>query len=122
VIGEAYRRFLWHRATVRRNTTVQSATGVSKFVYSDLFTQVACNVQDAGGRMRQDENGQMSGKKLRVIFAKEWAGKFQHNDLIVVNGATFRMTHIHDSWYNGSHHVEVDAEFYAPTGDVGDAG
>lgn len=121
MIGEAYRKFLWHRATIKRNTTTQSATGVTKFNYAVIFSDVPCNVQSNGGRMKQDEWGQATAKKLNVLFASEWAGKFEHNDLLVVNGDTFRIVTIHDSWYNGSHHVEASVESYVPAGDKGDA-
>ena len=122
MIGEAYRRFLWHRATIKRNTTSQSSTGVTKFVYTTVYEGVPCNVQDGGGRMRQDEQGQTTGKSLSVLFAREWASKLQHNDLLIVNGATFRITHAHQSWYHSPHHVEVDVEVYTPVGDSGDQG
>ena len=119
---EAYRKFLWHSATIRRNTTAKTSTGTSHFVYADLYTNVPCNVQDGGGRMKQDEQGQTTGKKLSIVFASEWAGQLQHNDLVVVNGATFRITHAHQSWYIGPHHVEIGVEVYVPAGDVGDQG
>lgn len=122
MIGEAYRRFLWHRATVKRNTTSQSSTGVTKFVYVIVFSDVPCNVQDDSGRMKQDEQGQTTGKKVSVLFAREWVGLLQHNDLLIVNGATFRITHAHQSWYQGPHHVEIQAEVFVPAGDVGDQG
>jgi len=121
MIGEAYRRFLWHRVTVKRNTTVQSDTGVSKYVYSDLYTNVPCNVQDGGGRLKVDEQGNTTGKKVSVLFAREWSSKLQHNDLLVINGETYRITHAHDSWYYGQHHVEVLVEVYTPAGDMGSA-
>ena len=122
MIGEAYRKFLWHKATVRRNTTAQSNTGVTKFVYADVYTNVPCNVQDGAGRLKQDEQGQSTGKKLNIIFAREWSSKLFHNDLLVVNGATFRITHAHDSWYYGQHHVEIQVENYVPSGDQGSQG
>lgn len=122
MIGEAYRRFLWHRVTIKRNTTAESATGVTKFVYATVYTNVPCNVQDGGGRMKQDEQGQTTGKKVNVVFSREWVGKLQHNDLLIVNGATYRITHAHQSWYYFPHHVEIQVETYVPTGDVSDAG
>lgn len=122
MIGEAYRRFLWHRAEIKRNTTAQSATGVTKFIYATVYSGVPCNIQDNAGRMKQDEQGQTTGKKVSVIFAKEWAGLLQHNDLLIVNGASFRITHAHSSWYFSPHHVEIQAEVYVPAGDIGDQG
>lgn len=117
MIGEAYRRFLWHRAEIKRNTTVQSDTGVTKFDYATVLTDVPCNVQHGGGRMKQDEWGQATGKKINVIFSRELSGQLQHNDLLLVNGNTFRIVQSHESWYYGQHHVEVQCEVYVPAGD-----
>lgn len=130
MIGEAYRKFLWHRATIRRNTTSQSDTGVTKYNYAVILTDVPCNVQSNGGRMKVDDNGISAGKKLSVIFAREMAGQLRHNDLLIVNNAQFRIVNAHDSWYYGSHHVEIQVEDMSPQlGDViseadqlGDAG
>ena len=112
--GEAYRRFLWNSATVKRNTTAQSSTGVSTFVYSTILEDVPCNIQNRGGRLRQDEFGQVTGQKYFVLFAREMVGELQANDLLVVNGHTFRIVHAHESWYVDAHHVECEVEPYIP--------
>jgi hypothetical protein len=122
MIGEAYRRFLWHRATIKRNTTAVADSGATTYHYADLYTNVPCNVQNGGGRLKVDEFGNTTGKKLNVIFAREWSSKLQHNDLLVVNGESYRVTHGHDSWYYGQHHVEVQVEVYVPSGGLGTAG
>jgi hypothetical protein len=117
MIGEAYRRFLWHSADIKRNTTAQSDTGASTFNYVTVLTGIPCNVQSGGGRMVQDEWGQATRKKINVLFAREMSGQLQHNDLRVVSGNTFRIVNSHESWYYGEHHVEVSCEVYVPAGD-----
>lgn len=118
----AWYRFLWNRVTIKRNTTVQSDTGTSKFSYTTLFTDVPCNVQDGGGgRMSQEEFGQKKGHKHKITFGPEMIGLIQVNDLLVfADNSIMRVVHHYEASHYGetNNHMSVDAETYVPQGDV----
>jgi hypothetical protein len=84
---------------------------------------VPCNIQDksGAGHLRQEEFGMTLSKKHVVVFSSEWIGKIQHNDVIFVENTlpqeTFRIVHVHDSFYNNGHHLECDCETFVPAGD-----
>lgn len=121
----SWRRALRTLVTVKRNTTATSDTGATRFVYATVAEHVRCSMQDAGGRLRQDDLGQVAGRKKSVTFGPE--ADVQQNDLIVVEGGggvptglTFRITHFHQSIDNGGtiHHQESLAEQWVPSGEL----
>ena len=118
-MGTAWRRALTHTVTVRRNTTAKSASGATKFVYADVLTGVPCTLQDAGGRLRQDDQGQKGLRKKSALFGEEMmGGVLLQNDLVVdaASGLTYRLTHVHDVVDFNAPHVECVAEQWIPGG------
>jgi hypothetical protein len=101
---------------VRRNATSTAVSGASKFNYSTVLEHLAASVQDAGGRMRQDEFGQVPIRKASGVFGPEASGVLQQNDLLVLEniapGQTYRVVHLHRSAGPGGslHHVEAALE------------
>ena len=118
-MGTAWRRALTHTVTVRRNTTEKSSSGATKFVYADVLSGVPCSLQDAGGRLKQDELGQKGLRKKSALFGDEMmGGVLQQNDLIVdsASGLVYRLTHVHDVVDLNAPHVECMAEQWVPGG------
>jgi hypothetical protein len=114
----AWRKALQHVVTVRRNTTAVSPSGATKFVYADVAT-LRCSLQDRGGRLRQDDLGQVPGRSKSAIFGSEAAAVLQQNDLLVVTAGesgTYRITHIHIVPDKNAPHVEAVVEQWAPSG------
>lgn len=107
--------------TIKRNTTATSATGATKFVYAVVATQVLCTIQNSSGRLRQDDLGQIGGRKKTAVFGPE--ADLQQNDLVVVEkvgGLTFRIVNLHQAVaLSGSavHHQEAQIEQWVPAGD-----
>lgn len=119
-MGTAWRKALHFTATVKRNTTSVSASGATRFVYATLLTGVLCSVQNATGRMKQDDEAQIGGRKKSVLFGEEMIGQLQQNDLIVLEsgdvGATYRLVNVHEVVDPNAPHVECQAEQYVPAG------
>ena len=119
-----WRRALHFTVTVKRNTTSVSASGASQFVYATIATGLACSIQSgSGGRMRQEDVGQVAGKKHSAIFGEEALGLLQQNDLIIVEnavggGETFKLYHVHEIIDPNAPHVECDVESWVPAGGV----
>jgi hypothetical protein len=117
----AWHRALTYRVTVKRQSTQVSASGVSTFVYTMVAEDVACSLQDAGGRQTQDDVGQTPSRKKRVIFDYvAAAGIVLQGDLLVLEnvdvGQTYRVTHTHTVNHPNAPHIEADAEAWAPGG------
>lgn len=110
----AFRRAMRHRVTVKRDATTTSASGATRFNYATLLSGVRCSLQDAGGRMRQDDVGQVAGRKKTAIFGLEMATVLQQNDLLVLEnfdvGATYKIFHLHTSVGGQGSHVEASVE------------
>ncbi len=116
----AWRRALQHVVTVRRNTTVVSASGATKFVYADVATGLRCSLQDKGGRLQQMELGQLPKRIKSAIFGAEAQVILQQNDLLVLEnvkvGETYRVTHLHTVPDRNAPHVEAEVEQWSPSG------
>lgn len=119
-MGIAWRKALHFTATVKRNATTVTASGATKFAYTTLLTGVLCSVQNASGRMKQDDEAQIGGRKKSVLFGAEMLGVLKQNDLIVLEsgdvGATYRLVNVHEVVDPNAPHVECQAEQYAPAG------
>ena len=119
-MGIAWRKALHFTCTVKRNTTSVSASGATKFAYATLLTGVLCSVQNSSGRMKQDDEAQIGGRKKSVLFGEEMLGLLKQNDLIVLEsgdiGATYRLTNIHEVVDPNAPHVECMGEQYVPAG------
>lgn len=113
-MSTAWRKALHFTATVKRNTTSVSASGATKFVYATIFTGVQCSVQYQGGRLRQDDPGQMGLRKNSALFGEEMIGQLRQNDIIVLEnsdvGRTYRLTSVHEVIDPNAPHVECVAE------------
>ena len=116
----AWRRALQHVVTVRRNTTAVSPSGATMFVYADVATGLRCTLQDGGGRMRQDDLGQLPGRVKTALFGAEAIAVLQQNDLLVLEnvkpGETYRVTALHTVADRNARHVSADVEQWAPSG------
>jgi len=120
-VGTAWRKALHFTATVKRNTTSVSASGATTFVYSTVLSGVLCSVQNNTGRMKQDDEAQIGGRKKTVLFGEEMLGLLRQNDLIVLEssadaGATYRLVNVHEVVDPNAPHVECQAEQYVPAG------
>jgi hypothetical protein len=95
----AWRRLLRHRVTIQRNTTTTSASGATKFNYATVATGVRCSVQDRGGRMRQDDVGQIPARQKSLVCGAE-VDLRQTDHVVLENfevGKVFVVTHTHNS-------------------------
>lgn len=119
-MGTAWRKALHFLVTVKRNTTVVSASGSTKFAYATILTGVAASVQANGGRMKQDDEGQLGMRKTSVLFGEEMIGQLQQNDIIVLEnndiGRQYRLTNVHEVIDPNAPHVETVAEQVATDG------
>lgn len=111
----AWLRALRHTVTVRRNATSVSASGATKFAYSTVATGVKCSLQDAGGRMTQNEEGQDPKRKKRALFGPESMGVLQQNDVLLITagaevGSSYKIVHLHDVPDPNAPHPSADVE------------
>lgn len=112
----AWRRALRHLVTVKRSDTTTTASGSTKFNYAVVAEHLRASVQDAGGRMTQDDLGQRPARKASGVFGPEADPVLRQNDLLVLEtvdpGKTFRVVHLHRSAGPGGtlHHVEAALE------------
>lgn len=113
-MGILWRKALHFRVTVQRNTTSVSASGSTKFVYSTILSGVAASVQYQGGRLRQDDAGQMGLRKNSALFGEEMIGQLQQNDIIILEnndiGRKYRLTSVHEVIDPNAPHVETIIE------------
>lgn len=110
-----WRRALRHLATVKRPMTSTSPSGASRANAVTIQEHVRCTIQDAGGRMKQDDAGVQQGRKKTSIFGTEAAAFLAENDTVVLEnfevGQSYRVVHVHHVPYGGGvHHLEVQLE------------
>ncbi len=117
----AYRKMLRHRATIKRNVTSVSSTGASKFNYEVIVTNLPCNVQQATGRIRQMDVGQVTVIQWKALFGPEADALLQPNDVVVITNfspqETYFIVEIHSVFEYSNHHVEVTLERWIPSGE-----
>ncbi len=113
----AWLQALTYSVSVRRNTTQVSLSGATKFAYATIATGLACSLQDSGGRMEQDELGQLPARKKTVIADVDFA-VVRQNDLLVdeVSGETYKVFHTHFVNNANAPHYEADVEQWVPGG------
>ena len=115
-MSSAWARALTYTVTVKRAETQRSASGSTKFAYSTVVaTGLACSIQDAGGRMKQDDLGNIPARRKRVLADVDFA-VVRQNDLLVdeESGETFKVFHTHYVNSPNAPHYEADAETWVP--------
>lgn len=116
----AWLRALTYSVTVKRGQMVKSASGSTKFVYTAIVaTGLACSIQDDGGRMEQDDLGNLPARKKRVIADVDFE-VVQQNDLLVDEdtGETYKVFHVHYVNNPNAPHYEANVEQWVPAGDL----
>jgi hypothetical protein len=117
-VSDAWRRALNHLVTVRRRSTSTSASGSSKFAWSDVAANVRCGLQNKGGRMSEKDEGSSPGRRKSAIFGTEAADVIKIGDLLVLEnvnpGQTYKVTHVHVENNPNAPHLAVDVEQWAP--------
>jgi hypothetical protein len=119
-LSTAWLRALTYSVTVKRGETVKSASGSTKFVYNTVVTTgLACSLQDDGGRMEQDEFGNVPARKKRVIADVDFS-VVQQNDLLEDEdtGETYKVVHTHYVNNPNAPHYEANVEQWVPAGDL----
>lgn len=117
-MSTAWLRALTYRVTVKRQTTSKSGSGSTKFAYGTVVaTGLACSIQDAGGRMSQDDEGQIPARKKNIIANVDFS-VVQQGDLLVddVTGQSYRVFHSHFVNNPNAPHYEALAEEWVPSG------
>lgn len=119
-MATAWLRALTYSVTVKRGAAQKSASGSTRFVYDAVVAEgLACSLQDAGGRMEQDELGNLPARKKRVIADVDFS-VVRQNDLLVDedSGETYKVFHVHYVNSPNAPHYEADVEQWVPAGDL----
>ena len=104
----AWRALLRDRATVKRGETTVSDTGASATAYTTVVASgVPCSIQDAGGRMRQDDFGQRGERTVRLVFGPEV--DVAQNDLVVDERTLRSYKVMHMQMTSNGHHLKGTA-------------
>lgn len=121
-MSTAWRKALHFTVNVQRNTTEVSTSGATKFVYATVLSRVACSIQAATGRLKQEDFGQDPARRHNVLFGAEMlGGLIQQNDVLVVVsggevGRKFKVVTTHEVVDPNAPHVECAVESWVPGG------
>lgn len=121
-MSTAWRKALHFTVDVQRNTTAISGSGSTRFVYTTVLSGVPCSIQAVGSRMKQDDVGQIPGRRHNVLFGSEMLGnQIQQNDVLVITaggevGRKFKVVSTHDVVDPNAPHLEAVVESWIPGG------